>query len=129
MVVDRFRTDDTTSYSDSVSVTGPGKWVHIAGQLAFDDDRRLIDGDVAAQAHRCFDRIGDLVVGAGGEGLASVVSITVYLMRLEDYSVFEPVRRERFGDSVPASAAVQVAGLLFGGQIEISAVAFIPDGN
>jgi enamine deaminase RidA (YjgF/YER057c/UK114 family) len=37
------------------------------------------------------------------------------------------VRGERFGANLPASAAVQVAGLLQGALIEIDAVALIPD--
>ncbi|HVR80223.1 MAG TPA: RidA family protein [Acidimicrobiia bacterium] len=126
MAIDRLRTGET-SYSDSVAVSGPGTWLHIAGQLAFDDDRRLIEGGVAAQAHRCLDRIDALVVEAGGSGLANVVAITVYLLSLEDYPAFNRVRAERFGEDRPASAAVQVAGLLFGGEIEIAAVAFVPD--
>lgn len=122
--VARFRTDDT-SYSDRVLVAGPGSWLYVAGQLAFDADRHLIEGDVSAQTHLCLDRISDLVVGAGGNGLEDVVSITVYLLRLEDYPAFNEVRSERFGDHRPASAAVQVNGLLFDALIEISAVAFV----
>jgi len=37
------------------------------------------------------------------------------------------VRGERFGTNLPASVAVQVAGVLNGALIEINAVAFIPD--
>jgi len=125
VAIDRFSTHDT-SYSDWVSAAGPGRWIHIAGQLAFDADRHVIEGNVRAQAHRCLDRISDFVVDAGGNGLENVVSITVYLLSLEDYPAFNEVRLQRFGDHRPASAAVQVAGLLFEAQIEISAVAFVP---
>lgn len=124
MAIDRFSIHGT-SYSDRVSVEGTGRWIHIAGQLAFDDDRQIVEGGVEAEAHRCLDRIQALVREAGGKGLADVVAITVYLLHLEDYPVFNRVRAERFGQHRPASAAVQVAGLLFDGQIEISAVAFV----
>lgn len=124
MPIDRFRSHET-SYSDRVSVSGPGYWVHIAGQLAFDDDRQIVAGGMDAETHGCFDRIHELITGAGGRGLADVVAITVYLLSLDDYSVFDRVRAERFGMHRPASAAVQVAGLLFGGHIEISAIAFV----
>lgn len=126
MSIDRFRSDET-SYSDFVAVSGPGRWVFIAGQLAFDDGRRLIDGDVAAQAHRCLDRIEDLSTRAGGSGLEDIVGITVYLVRLEDYPDFDQVRAARFGEHRPASAAVEVASLLFGARIEIAAVAFVAE--
>jgi 2-iminobutanoate/2-iminopropanoate deaminase len=126
VAIDRFRTHDT-SYSDRVSVAGPGQWIHIAGQLGFDEERRIVPGGVEAEAYRCLDRIEELVIEAGARGLTDVVAITVYLTRLEDYPVFNRVRAERFGQDRPASAAVQVAGLLFGAQIEISAVAFLAD--
>lgn len=126
MSIDRFRADDT-SYSDFVTVSGAGQWVFVAGQLAFDTGRRLIEGDVAAQAHRCLDRIEDLLIRAGGRGLEDIVGITVYLLRLADYPAFDRVRSARFGDHRPASAAVEVAGLLFGAQIEVAAVAFLSE--
>jgi 2-iminobutanoate/2-iminopropanoate deaminase len=126
VAVERHRTHDT-SYSDWVSTAGQGRWIHIAGQLAFDHDRRILAGGVEAEAHGCLDRIDDLVVEAGGTGLADVVAITVYMVSLDDYPVFDRIRGDRFEADRPASAAVQVAGLLFGGQIEISAVAFVAD--
>ena len=43
------------------------------------------------------------------------------------YAEYSRVRGERFGKNLPASAAVQVAGLLQGALIEIDAVAFIPE--
>jgi len=127
MPVDRVRTSET-SYSDMVTVSGPGTWVHIAGQLAFDDDRRIVGIDVATQARQCFDRIESLLRAVGGD-LSNVVGITVYLTELEHYPDFDRVRAERFPDHPPASAAVRVAGLLFGGLIEISAIAFVPVAN
>jgi enamine deaminase RidA (YjgF/YER057c/UK114 family) len=46
---------------------------------------------------------------------------------LEEYGDYATARSERFGDKLPASATVQVAGLLVGAHIEIDAVAFVPD--
>jgi enamine deaminase RidA (YjgF/YER057c/UK114 family) len=46
---------------------------------------------------------------------------------LQDYTEYSHVRAQRFGKNLPASAAMQVAGLLQGASIEIDAVAFIPD--
>lgn len=114
-----------TSYSDMVTTSGQGRWVHIAGQLAFDSERNIVGADVASQADRCFDRIESLLRDAGGN-LSNVVCITTYLTDLADYPAFDRVRSERLKDHAPASAAVMVAGLLFGALIEISAVGFIP---
>lgn len=121
----RRTTTNATSYSDMVTTSGPGRWVHIAGQLAFDAERNIVGADVTAQANRCLDRIESLLRDAGGD-LSNVVSITTYLTDLEHYPEFDRVRSQRFPNHPPASAAVMVAGLLFGALIEISAVGFIP---
>ncbi|MGH8913599.1 MAG: RidA family protein [Acidimicrobiia bacterium] len=125
MAIHRSRTGDT-SYSDIVTVSGPGRWAHIAGQLAFDENRRIVGTDVATQTHRCLDRIESLLNDAGGD-LSNVVSITVYLTELEHYPEFDRVRAERFPEHRPASAAVKVAGLLFGALIEVAAVAYLAE--
>lgn len=123
MSIERHRTNET-SYSDVVIVDGPGAWVHIAGQLAFDENRQVVGKDIGTQAHGCFDRIEHLLRQHGGD-LSDVVGIRTYLVNLEDYPRFDQVRAARFGEHRPASAAFQVAGLLFGALIEIEAVAFL----
>jgi len=117
---------DFASYSDVVAVDGPGRWIHVSGQVGMDADGR-VEGDLAAQTHATLDHI-ERALGKVGASLSDVVKITVYLTRLDDYASFSKVRAERFGDSLPSSAAVQVAGLLLGAEIEIDAVAFVPEG-
>jgi len=105
------------SFSSAVAVTGGGRLVHVSGQLA-------PGGDLAAQAGRCFDRIESILAEVGAS-LRDVVSIRAYLTSLDDYADYARVRAERFGDALPASAAVQVAGLLEGALVEIEAVAYV----
>jgi 2-iminobutanoate/2-iminopropanoate deaminase len=112
------------SFSDAVSVEGPGRWVHVAGQVAMDANGE-VSGDLAEQTHVTLDNVEHSLKAAGAD-LSHVVKITVYLTSLDDYAAFSRVRAERFGDALPASAAVQVAGLLLGAAIEIEAVAFVP---
>ena len=83
-------------------------------------------GSLAEQANGCFDRIEEALRAVGGS-LEHVVRITAWLTRLDGYREYNRVRGERFKANLPASAAVQVAGLLQGALIEIDAVAFIPD--
>jgi enamine deaminase RidA (YjgF/YER057c/UK114 family) len=58
--------------------------------------------------------------------MRDVVRITAYLTDLADYAAYARARTAAFGDALPASAAVQVAGLLAGMSIEIDADAFVP---
>jgi enamine deaminase RidA (YjgF/YER057c/UK114 family) len=117
---------DFASYSDVVAVDGPGRWIHVSGQVGMDAEGK-VEGDLTAQTHATLDHI-ERALGKVGANLGDVVKITVYLTGLEDYASFSKVRAERFGDTLPASAAVQVAGLLLGAEIEIDAVAFVPEG-
>ncbi len=105
------------SYSAGVAASGEGKWIHVSGQIAS-------HGDLAQQTAACFDQI-DSVLQRHGGSLKDVVRITAYLTTLDEYSEYARVRGEKFGDALPASAAVQVAGLLQGALVEIDAVAFV----
>jgi 2-iminobutanoate/2-iminopropanoate deaminase len=113
------------SFSDAVTVAGPGRWIHVAGQVALDAEGE-VSGDLAGQTNVTLDHIERILNGVGAD-LSHVVRITVYLTGLDDYAEFSRVRAERFGDSLPASAAVQVAGLLLGALVEIEAVAFVAE--
>ncbi len=112
------------SYSDAVTVNGPGRWIAVSGQVAFGPDG-TVGGSMEEQAHGCFDHIERILEQLGGT-LADVVRITTFVTSLDEYDGFSRARAARFGDAPPASAAVQVAGLLAGAQIEIEATAFIP---
>ena len=59
--------------------------------------------------------------------MSHVVKINAFVTSLEEYPDYAQARAERFGELLPASATVQVAGLLVGAHIEIDAVAFVPD--
>jgi reactive intermediate/imine deaminase len=112
------------SFSEAVSAEGSGRWIHVAGQVGMDDEGK-VEGDLAQQTHRTIDHIERILARTGAD-LSHVVRITVYLTGLDEYAEFSRVRAERFGEHLPASAAVQVAGLLLGAAIEIDAVAFVP---
>lgn len=119
MAIERVPSEGGASYSAAVAVAGPGRWVNVSGQIA-------PGRTVAEAASACFDRIAAALEPLGGS-LRDVVRITAYLTSLDEYSEYSRVRGERFGDALPASAAVQVAGLLSGALIEVDAIAFIAD--
>ena len=65
---------------------------------------------------------------ASGAKLSDIIKITAFITDLDAYPEYAKVRLELFGDHLPSSATVQVAGLLVGAQIEIDAIAFVPEG-
>ena len=107
------------SFSKAVAVSGPGRTVYVSGHLA-------PGRSMAEQTNGCFNQI-EAALRAVGATLEHVVRITAWLTSLDEYAEYARVRGERFGAHLPASAAVQVAGLLQGALIEIDAVAFISD--
>ena len=61
---------------------------------------------------------------AEGASLETVVKMTVYLARAEDYDTFKRVRGELFSPPYPASTAIVAGGFLFDGMlVEMDAVA------
>lgn len=119
MSIQRIPGGGTATFSKAVAVSGPGKTVYVSGNIS-------PHGSLAEQANGCFDEIEAALRAVGGS-LEHVVRVTAWLTRLDEYGEYNRVRGERFGANLPASAAVQVAGLLRGALIEIDAVAFIPD--
>jgi 2-iminobutanoate/2-iminopropanoate deaminase len=117
--IERIAGSSGASYSTAVVVHGPGRTVYVSGNLARGNS-------LAEQTNGCIDQIEAALREAGGSR-AHVVRITAWLTRLDEYAEYNRVRGERFGQHLPASAAVQVAGLLQGALIEIDAIAFIPD--
>lgn len=114
------------SFSDAVVASGPGRWVMVSGQVGFGDDGKIVPGGLGAETSATFDHIERALSKAGGN-LSHVVKLTVFLTDLSDYATFSALRKERFGDTLPASSAVGVKELLVGAQIEMDAVAFIPE--
>ena len=55
--------------------------------------------------------------------MSDVVSVTVYFTDLNDVPGMNSVYKELIPDPKPARVAVQVAGLIGGAKIEISAIA------
>jgi 2-iminobutanoate/2-iminopropanoate deaminase len=112
------------SFSRATSPVGPGRWVFIAGQIAMDPSTSTAVQDFPAQVTQCFDQIEDILASFAG-GLSDLVQMTAYVVRLEDFPVYNEIRAARLRDALPASTAVQVAGLLAGAGIEIEGIAFV----
>jgi 2-iminobutanoate/2-iminopropanoate deaminase len=119
MSIKRIPGAGAATFSKAVVVSGPGRTIYVSGNIS-------PNGSMAEQATGCIDQIEAALRAAGGS-LEHVVRITAWLTRLDEYGEYNRVRGERFGANLPASAAVQVAGLLRGALIEIDAVAFIPE--
>jgi enamine deaminase RidA (YjgF/YER057c/UK114 family) len=110
-------------------VTGRGRWVATAGQVALDDAGKLVGaGDFEAQARQVFANLGRALAAAGAS-FADVVKLNYYVTDISQLPVARGVRDE-YVDTArpPASTAVQVSALAMPGlEIEIEAWAICDD--
>jgi 2-iminobutanoate/2-iminopropanoate deaminase len=126
MSIERLATNPAVGFSDAVSTSGPGRTIHVAGTVGFGDDGKVVPGGMEAETRATFANI-ERTLRASGADMSNVVKINAFVTSLDSYSEFAKVREEVFAGHLPASATVQVAGLLVGAQIEIDAVAFVPE--
>ena len=126
MSIERLTTNPASGFSDAVTTVGPGRLIHVAGNVGFGSDGKVVPGGMGAEASATFDNI-ERTLKAADADMSHVVKINAFVTSLEEYPAYAAVRAERFGEKLPASATVQVAGLLVGARIEIDAVAFVPD--
>jgi 2-iminobutanoate/2-iminopropanoate deaminase len=122
--IQRIPTDPPSGFSDAVVTSGPGTTIHVSGNVGFGDDGKVVGGGMGAEARATFANI-ERALAKAGASMSDVVRITAFMTSLDAYGEYAEVRSEVFGDTLPASATVQVAGLLVGAQIEIDAVAFV----
>jgi 2-iminobutanoate/2-iminopropanoate deaminase len=127
MAVERQAGPVGLSFSNSLRVRySPGTWVYVSGQFGTDEAGTVVPGGLAAEARAALEHVLSAVRAAGGTA-ADVVKITAYVTSLGDYRHYNEVRREVFGEGLPASTAVGVAALIMKeASIEIDAVAFVP---
>jgi reactive intermediate/imine deaminase len=108
-------------YTDAVRF---GDLLFVSGCAPLDADGKLVgDGDVTAQTRKVLENL-DLALRYAGAGFGDVLKVTVYMTDIARRAEANVVRREFFGDALPASTLVEVSDLAIPGMlIEIEAVA------
>ncbi|MCK5651425.1 MAG: RidA family protein [Gemmatimonadetes bacterium] len=107
-------------YSQAIVSDG---FVFASGQVAIDPTtEEVVDGGVAEQTDRVLTNLG-AVLEAAGASMSTVVKATVFLTDMGTFAEMNEVYARHFGDHRPARAAVEVAGLPKGVDVEIEAVA------
>jgi enamine deaminase RidA (YjgF/YER057c/UK114 family) len=110
-------------------VTGPGRWVAIAGQVSLDADGKLVgEGDPEAQANQVFANL-ERCLAAAGATFADVVKLNFYVTDIAFLPAVRTARDEHIDTTnPPASTAVQVVSLFRPeALIEIEAYAVVAD--
>ena len=106
-------------YSQAVRV---GNTIWVSGQIPLDPKTKdLVQGDVEAQVRQVFENL-KAIVAAAGASFDDVVKATVFLIDLSHFGLVNKVMAEYFREPYPARAAVGVAALPRGAQIEVECI-------
>lgn len=99
-----------------------GELVFLSGQIPLDPaTMRLVEGDFETRARQVFDNIAAVVEAAGGT-LDGIVKLTIYLTDLDNFATVNSVMEDYFEAPYPARAAVGVASLPKGADVEADAI-------
>lgn len=112
------------TYSQAVKI---GHTVYLSGQIPLvPETMLLVEGDIAAQINRVFENLKAVAEAAGGS-LADVVKLNVFLTDLSHFPIVNDVMGLYFQEPYPARAAIGVAALPKGAQVEMDAVMQLPE--
>ncbi|HEY2686248.1 MAG TPA: RidA family protein [Steroidobacteraceae bacterium] len=107
------------TYSQAVKV---GNTIWVSGQIPLDPaTKELVTGDMEAQVRRVFENLKAIVVAAQAT-LEQVVKVNVFLTDLANFALVNKVMAEYFREPYPARAAVGVASLPRGAQVEVECI-------
>lgn len=117
------QTDDAPSaigaYSQAVKINDT---VYLSGQIPLvASTMALVDGGPTEQIHQVFKNLRAVAQAAGGS-LSNVVKLNVFLTDLSNFATVNEVMAEYFQTPYPARAAIGVAALPKGAQVEMDAV-------
>lgn len=107
------------AYSQAVKV---GSTVYLSGQIPLDPaTMQLVEGGIDVQIRRVFANLAAVARAAGGS-LADTVKLNVFLTDLSHFALVNQIMADHFPEPFPARAAIGVADLPRGAQVEMDAV-------
>ncbi len=110
-------------YSPAVQA---GPFIYVSGQGSIDPKTGKIgSSDFESETERTLQNL-QLVLEDSGVSLDDVVSVTVFLRDVNNFSEMNEIYRRYFTENQPSRTCVGVSDLPGGLQIEINAVAYMP---
>ncbi|MGI9248573.1 MAG: RidA family protein [Woeseiaceae bacterium] len=107
------------TYSQAIQTGG---LVFISGQIPLvPDTMEVVKGDFETRARQVFSNLAAVADAAGGS-LNDVVKLTIFLTDLDNFMTVNAVMEDYFEQPYPARAAVGVASLPKGVDVEADAV-------
>lgn len=99
-----------------------GNTVYLSGQIALDTKTmQLVSEDIKVQIVQVIKNLSMVCVAAGGT-LSNIVKLSIYLTDLSHFSLVNEAMAHYFTEPYPARAAIGVASLPRGAQVEMDGV-------
>jgi len=116
-------------YANGVLTEAGGRWLFIAGQIAWNREQQLVSDDLVAQFDRALANVIAVVAEAGGQP-DQIARLILYVTDKAEYKRRMKEIGERYrahmGKHFPAMVLVEVKSLLEdGAQIEIEGIAIL----
>ena len=107
------------TYSQAVRA---GNTVYLSGQIPLvPETMQMVEGDITAQVRQVFNNLQAVATAAGGS-LNDCGKVHVFLTDLVNFPIVNQVMSEFFSEPYPARAAIGVASLPRGAQVEVDAI-------
>ena len=114
------------TYSQAVKV---GTTVYLSGQIPLvPETMEMVSDDFTEQTHQVFKNLVSVCQAAGGE-IQNMVKVNIFLTDLSNFATVNEVMSQYFNEPYPARAAIGVAQLPKGSQIEIDGILELPSTN
>ncbi len=111
------------TYSQAVKV---GNTVYLSGQIPLvPATMEMVSDDFTEQAHQVFKNLSAVCEAAGGN-IQDMAKVNIFLTDLGKFATVNEVMAQYFDEPYPARAAIEVAGLPKGSQIEIDGIVELP---
>ena len=107
------------TYSQAVKT---GDTVYLSGQIGLDPDTmEMMEGDISVRIHQVFKNLRAVCEAAGGS-LDDMAKVTIFLTDLGHFATVNEIMAQYFNEPYPARAAVGVAQLPKGTDVEMDGV-------
>ena len=107
------------TYSQAVKVD---RTVYLSGQIPLNPETmNIVDGDIAAQITQVFENLKAVALAAEGD-FSDIVKLNVFLTDLKNFPIVNDIMARYFEEPYPARAAIGVAALPKGADVEMDAI-------
>ncbi len=114
------------TYSQAVKCNNT---VYMSGQIPLVPETMVLaEGDMNVQITRVFDNLQAVAEAAGGS-LQDIVKLNIFLIDLNNFALVNEIMARYFEQPYPARAAIGVASLPKGAEVEMDAVMELPENN